>query len=153
MVEDLDSSNTFFEEGIMPAGTGLRISTMNYVIIYVTDMAQSVKFYRDTLGMKIRFDSPEWTEIETGTTTLALHHTEEGKLPEKGDNLPNMVFAVEDIYDVYETLKKAGVQLSSPHQVCEDAEGKKVGISSDFRDPDGNRLSVFAYVSPDKVKN
>lgn len=136
----------------MPAGTGLRISTMNYVILYVSNMEHAVKFYCDTVGMKLKFQSPEWTELETGTTTLALHISDAGKLPETAENIPNLVFAVEDVYEAFEILKKAGVELSAPHQVCEDAEGKKVGVSSDFRDADGNRLSIFAYMSPDKVK-
>ena len=136
----------------MPAGTGLRISTMNYVIVYVTDMAKAVKFYGDTLGIKVRFDSPEWTELETGTTTLALHHADAVKLPENAESLPHMVFNVDDVYEAYETLKKSGLELKAPTQVCEDAEGKKVGVSFDFKDPDGNNLSIFSYVSPDKVK-
>lgn len=136
----------------MPASTGLRISTINYVIIYVTNMAAAVKFYRDILGMKIKLESPEWTELETGSTTLALHHTDEGKVPEK-DNVPNIVFAVDDVYAAYETLKDAGVKPNTPNQVCESADKKEVGVSCDFQDSDGNRLSVFQYMSADKVKS
>jgi len=32
-----------------------------------------VKFYRDVLGLKLKFESPGWSEFVTGETTLALH--------------------------------------------------------------------------------
>ena len=41
--------------------------------VMVSDMERSVQFYRDTLGLKLRFQSPDWTEFDLGTTTLALH--------------------------------------------------------------------------------
>ena len=44
-----------------------------YVIKFVTDMNKAVKFYRDTLGLQLRFESPGWSEFSTGETTLALH--------------------------------------------------------------------------------
>lgn len=44
-----------------------------YVIKFVTDMNKAVKFYRDTLGLQLRFESPGWSEFATGETTLALH--------------------------------------------------------------------------------
>ena len=39
-----------------------------YVIKFVTDMNKAVKFYRDTLGLQLRFESPGWTEFATGET-------------------------------------------------------------------------------------
>ena len=32
-----------------------------YVIQFVTDMSKAVKFYRDTLGLQLRFESPSWS--------------------------------------------------------------------------------------------
>ena len=44
-----------------------------YTIKFVSDMDAAVKFYRDTLGLPLKFQSPEWSEFVTGPTTLALH--------------------------------------------------------------------------------
>lgn len=46
---------------------------MNYAIVYVSDMAKSVAFYRDSLGLPLGFESPEWTEFRTEGASLALH--------------------------------------------------------------------------------
>jgi lactoylglutathione lyase len=42
-------------------------------MVTVSDMDRSVRFYRDTLGLKLRFQSPDWTEFAVGPNTLALH--------------------------------------------------------------------------------
>jgi predicted enzyme related to lactoylglutathione lyase len=44
-----------------------------YVMKFVADMDAAVGFYRDTVGLKLKFQSPEWTEFDTGETSLALH--------------------------------------------------------------------------------
>jgi catechol 2,3-dioxygenase-like lactoylglutathione lyase family enzyme len=44
-----------------------------YVIKFVADMNKAVKFYRDTLGLSLKFESTDWSEFVTGETTLALH--------------------------------------------------------------------------------
>ena len=46
---------------------------VNYAIIFVSDMKRAVSFYRDGLGLPLRFESSEWTEFATEGTTLALH--------------------------------------------------------------------------------
>jgi lactoylglutathione lyase len=46
---------------------------VNYAIVFVSDMKRSVAFYRDVLGLPLRFESPGWTEFATGGATLALH--------------------------------------------------------------------------------
>ena len=45
---------------------------LNYAIKFVSDMDAGVAFYRDALGLAPRFQSPFWSEFDTGETTLAL---------------------------------------------------------------------------------
>lgn len=62
---------------------------VSYAIVFVSDMKRSVSFYRDVLGLPLRFESPGWTEFATDGATLALHASE-GSGPEKddGEHLP-----------------------------------------------------------------
>jgi predicted enzyme related to lactoylglutathione lyase len=46
---------------------------LTYVLKFVADMDAATAFYRDIVGLKLKFQSPEWTEFDTGETTLALH--------------------------------------------------------------------------------
>src|SRR5262249_13765063 len=46
---------------------------VNYAIVFVSDMKRSVSFYRDVLGLPLKFESPGWTEFATDGATLALH--------------------------------------------------------------------------------
>ena len=48
-------------------------SKVDYVMVNVSDMHRSVAFYRDILGLRRKFESPGWSEFDTGGTTLALH--------------------------------------------------------------------------------
>lgn len=49
---------------------------VNYAIVFVSDMQRSVAFYRDVIGLPLKFDSPEWSEFATEGATLALHRAE-----------------------------------------------------------------------------
>jgi catechol 2,3-dioxygenase-like lactoylglutathione lyase family enzyme len=44
-----------------------------YAIKFVANMDRAVAFYRDTIGLTLKFQTPEWSEFNTGQTTLALH--------------------------------------------------------------------------------
>ena len=46
---------------------------LGYAIVFVSDMKRSVSFYKDVLGLPLRFESPGWTEFATEGATLALH--------------------------------------------------------------------------------
>jgi lactoylglutathione lyase len=46
---------------------------VSYAIVSVSDMKRSVAFYRDVLGLPLKFESPGWTEFATEGATLALH--------------------------------------------------------------------------------
>ena len=57
---------------------------VNYAIVFVSDMKRAVSFYRDVLGLPLRFESPGWTEFATDGATLALHASE-GSNADKDD--------------------------------------------------------------------
>jgi lactoylglutathione lyase len=52
---------------------------ITYLIVFVSDMSRSVVFYRDVVGLPLRFESPHWTEFATEGATLALHASARGE--------------------------------------------------------------------------
>ena len=50
---------------------------LSYAIKFVAYMEKAVKFYRDVLGLQLKFESPGWSEFVTGETILALHPASE----------------------------------------------------------------------------
>jgi lactoylglutathione lyase len=56
---------------------------INYSIILVSEMGRSVAFYRDVVGIPLKFESPGWTEFVTEGATLALHKSD-APAPVKG---------------------------------------------------------------------
>jgi catechol 2,3-dioxygenase-like lactoylglutathione lyase family enzyme len=59
-------------------------------------MDKAVKFYRDVLGLKVKFESPGWSEFVTGDNTLALHPASDknpaGKLSWASPSLMSRLF-------------------------------------------------------------
>jgi lactoylglutathione lyase len=64
---------------------------VNYAIVFVSDMTRAVTFYRDVIGLPLKFESPAWTEFATDGATLALHAAEDaaGRC-RPGLNVPNL---------------------------------------------------------------
>jgi extradiol dioxygenase family protein len=128
----------------MPAKTDVKLTTISYIILYVKDTAKALPFYRETLGMKVKSEEDGWVELDTGSTTLALHSEEKPTAQRSGSAV--VVFNVDDLQGAYEALKAKGVKFTrEPQVVCE--AGDKVGKSADFTDPEGNPLSIFGMVS------
>jgi catechol 2,3-dioxygenase-like lactoylglutathione lyase family enzyme len=44
----------------------MQAAQLRYVIKFVADMDKAVKFRRDMLGPKVKFESPGWSEFATG---------------------------------------------------------------------------------------
>src|SRR5215472_3372401 len=105
---------------------------LSYVMKFVADMDKAVAFYRDTLGLKLRFASPDWSEFETGTTTLALHRASDTH-PAGGCQIG---FSVDDIEAFYQDKGKAGVVFTRPPTPL---HGSKI---ADFVDSEGAEVSV-----------
>ncbi len=122
---------------------------IDYTMIVVSNMDASVEFYRDKLGLPLKFESPQWTEFQTGATTLALHGGgEPASGPPTGDPSKqaghcSIGFNVEDVDKTYEELKAKGIRFVMPPTQREN-EGIRLAVAID---PDGLPVSFAQLVA------
>jgi lactoylglutathione lyase len=114
---------------------------VNYAIVFVSDMQRSVSFYRDVLGLPLKFESPEWSEFATDGATLALHAT---TVSDSGTNDPDHLpagrcrpgLSVPDLDEFHKRMAASNVAcVQEPKEVF----GVRV---AQYADPDGLTISV-----------
>lgn len=93
---------------------------LGYTILYVSDVSQTVAFYEQAFGLKLRFmdESGRYAEMETETTTLAFAANDLAKsnLPQgfqenSRSNLPTGIevgFITDDVAAAFENAVKTG---------------------------------------------
>ena len=106
---------------------------VTYVIKYVADMDRAVAFFREKLGLELKFQSPDWSEFSTGETTLALHAA--------SDNHPagsvQIGFGVPDLIAFHDRRAELGVEFTAAPAAVHgtmiarflDSEGAECSIS------------------------
>jgi catechol 2,3-dioxygenase-like lactoylglutathione lyase family enzyme len=105
---------------------------LNYAIKFVSHMEAAVAFYRDTLGLKPGFQSPFWSEFETGETKLALH-------PASDQNPAGSVqlgLGSSDIDRFHAEAQAKGLTFTSPPT---DMHGTRIAR---FLDPEGAEITI-----------
>jgi lactoylglutathione lyase len=108
---------------------------LSHVIEFVADMDAAVKFYRDIIGLPLKFQSPGWSEFATGETSLALHPASEGK-PAGSVELG---FTVGDLPAFHQEMTAKGVRFSMPPTKQEYGR-----MLAQFVDSEGAHSSVSA---------
>ena len=118
---------------------------VNYIMVVVSDMKRSIEFYRDKMGFELKVESPDWTEFQTGETTLALHGggTPQAREVAADDGTKyagtcSIGFNVEEIEKAYAELQARGVRFVMPPSQRED-EGIKLAVCID---PDGLPIAI-----------
>lgn len=114
---------------------------LNYAIVFVSDMAESVRFYRDTIGLTLKFESPEWTEFMTGGATFALHRGEQGieNTPSPDVTAPGQCrpgFSVDNLDEFHSHMIANDVNCVQPPK---NVFGARI---AQYSDPDGVVISV-----------
>ena len=101
---------------------------------YVDDMKKSVAYFKNLLGVKPRFRSPEWTEFPIGKHGLCLHDKGRG-----GKTRPNgiLIINVKGVQALFEKFKKQKLDVFGLHEVHPGA------LTFTLRDPSGNELSFY----------
>ncbi len=107
---------------------------LKYAIVFVSDMQRSIAFYRDVLGLPLKFESPHWSEFANEGSTIALH-------PASAENPAGtcqLGFSLEGGLDAYhEKLIAQGVKvIMAPRD-------EQFGIrQAVYADPDGLRFTL-----------
>ncbi len=114
---------------------------VSYVIVFVGDMKRSVAFYRDVVGLPLRFESPEWSEFATDGATLALHAGESaaGTRDKPGETAPGSCrpgLSVPNLDEFHRRMLKHEVPCK---QEPKEVFGTRV---AQYVDPDGLVISV-----------
>ncbi len=114
-------------------------------IVMVSNMDTSVAFYRDVLGLSLRFQSPDWTEFDLGGPTLALHGGGKPQAPsmnrEPLAGMANIGFTVDNLDATVAELRGKGARFVMEPAVREN-DGIRLAVALD---PDGLAVS-FAQV-------
>ena len=96
----------------------------------VRDMDRAIGFYRDVLGLAMKFSSPDWTELVWRDATIALHGG--GQADERESWLG---FEVEDLDAALVAIEGAGGRRG--HERSE-AGTRLVSVT----DTEGNALTI-----------
>jgi predicted enzyme related to lactoylglutathione lyase len=106
---------------------------LSYIIEFVADMDRASSFYRDVIGLTLKFQSPGWSEFATGETTLALHPASEKNPAGKVE----MGFSVANLEEFHAVMKGKGVRFSMPP-----AKQDFGGMLAQFVDSEGAHITV-----------
>lgn len=109
---------------------------LSYAIKFVDDMDRAIAFYRDKLGLEVKFQSPFWSEFATGDTVLALHPASDEN-PAGGVELG---FAADNLGEFYDRRHELGIEFTRQPK-----EEHGVHIAQ-IRDADGAHVSVSGPV-------
>ena len=110
----------------------------------VDDMDGAVAFYRDKLGLPVKYQSEDWAELDGGNVTIALRRYGSGPegRPELGvGEGATLVFEVDDIEATKAELEGQGVKFLGGVF----AYGT-VKLAA-FEDLNGNVLQIYQHVS------
>jgi lactoylglutathione lyase len=105
------------------------------VILLVSNMEKSIRFYRDTLGIPIKTKSKDWTEFFNKDTVLALHPAKKKSKMKTGSGML-IGFEVSDLDSTVKKLKEKRVKFFKKPK--EEPFGKHAII----QDPDGHLVSI-----------
>lgn len=116
--------------------TSLIFRKVGAVILLVSNMEKSIKFYSDTLELPVKSRSKDWTEFFNNDTVLALHPAPEKKKMLKTGSGTLVGFEVTDLDSTVKKLKEKRVKFFKRPK--EEPFGKHAIV----RDPDGHLISI-----------
>ena len=101
----------------------------------VTDMARSVEFYSNVIGLDVIEHDSDWSEVDANGLKIGLNSSESPA----GDGGAAIAFQPSsDIEEEVDRLKGEGVEF--PDGIADQPWGRIVT----FKDPDGNDLQLYS---------
>jgi lactoylglutathione lyase len=114
----------------------LRFRKVGAVILLVSNMEKSIKFYSDTLELPVKSRSKDWTEFFNNDTVLALHPAPEKKKTLKTGSGTLVGFEVTDLDSTVKKLREKRVKFFKR------PKDEPFGKHAIVQDPDGHLISI-----------
>ena len=114
---------------------------LRYVILFVSDLDRSLRFYRDVIGLAVRVDGRDEVELEAGQLGLTIHQSHSDAPHHHSPTISGSVrlgLHVDDLAPIITRLEIAGALCLSPP---EERDGVVMAL---YEDPDGHHLSLAA---------
>jgi len=125
----------------------MNIKHLGSVIVAVSNLEKSVKFYNEIIGMPIKNKRENWVELAKQGATVILHPATT-KI-NTGTSIENGIvigLVVGDIQSAIQELKSQNIPI------YRDIESHKVGKNAIVLDPDKYMISLFEPAPPDSAK-
>ncbi len=107
--------------------------TKTYFMLMVGDMERAKRFYRETFGLQVKVDSPQWSELARGDAVVALHGGG-GTEPRNTE----LGFQVDDLEAACAAVQQGGGRVVSPPK---ERPGEGIRLAT-IEDPEKNRISL-----------
>lgn len=107
---------------------------MGAIILLVADMKKSIEFYKDILGLPLKYQSEDWTEFFGNGTLLALHPAKEREKTKSATILVG--FMINDLDTTVKLLKEKKVKF------FKEPREEPFGKHAIFKDPDDHLISI-----------
>jgi uncharacterized glyoxalase superfamily protein PhnB len=114
--------------------------------IFCFHWKECVSFYKDTIGLPVKFESEEmgWAEFDLGGISLAVERQDENDAEAQSlvGRFVGISLQVDDIDVIYQELTGKGVEFEGPP-----AKQPWGGVLAHFKDPDGNTITLLGGVN------
>ncbi len=129
-----------------------RLKQISVVVLFVSDLERSLRFYRDTLGVPVKFSDEASVGCDFGDVLLILLTLDGGRDlltdeaiadPRPQGVVAQLVSFVDDLDGLYAELRAKGVEF-----VREPIDRPWGLRTAHFKDPDGNIWEIAQPVKP-----
>ena len=119
-----------------------RSYTAYAIRVFVKDWEAALRFYSETLGIPVAFESAEmgWAQLDTGECSLALERLDpdDPEAPALLGRYVGVSLRVHDIDATFEHLVARGVEFVGPPETQPWG-----GVLAHLKDPEGNTLTLL----------
>jgi len=100
----------------------MKLRAADYLVLIVSDLDRSLRFYTDTLGLQLGHRAGDYAQLDTGATRIALYDRRamaellerELHAPQSSAPAFEIGFRVPDVDAAYERLVTAGAEPVAP---------------------------------------
>jgi catechol-2,3-dioxygenase len=125
------------------ATTGIGLKRLQHLVLWVSDVARSVRFYRDVLGFEVKSESPRaaFLRIAGSSEDHHLGLFEQTGVAHPDERVARMYHSAWEVGDLTDLVRARERLLEAGALVGQSNHG--VSLSLYAKDPDGLEFEVF----------